>query len=478
MSRIALMTFSDGRRPVYDRQLALCQQAETELEKALAARGHEVARSGSVIGSPETAVAEARRLAAGAPALAIFNYPVWAFPHLTVLAAQEFRCPRLLLCEVEAKEPGMVGFLAAAGALEQTGTPCVRAYGDLGSGETLDMIEVQIRAAEALASLRGATFGRIGGRPLGMYTARADADQWLTLFGVDVEEVDQLELVDRAGRQSESEVRRHRDWLTSHVGKVHYDDQRLTPALLDRQVRLYLAMRTIVADYGLSFSGIKGQPELTDHYATTDIAEALLNDPYDADGPKPIHVCATEADMDGALTMKLLNAISGTPALLADLRRYDPKLGIWDLCNSGQHPTWFAARADDPGENLRHVQLYPAAFYFPAGGASVHHIAASGKFTFARLSRQRGSYRMQVIGGSFETFDQETNSRLIEATTPEWPHAFARFECTPEEILSRYGANHIHAVAGDFIAELRLLCRHLGIRFDGFGGLGDVDEHP
>ena len=53
-----------------------------------------------------------------------------------------------------------------------------------------------------------------------------------------------------------------------------------------------------------------------------------------------------------------------------------PTADVWDLCNSGQHATWFAARSDDPAENLRHVHLYPEDFYFPAGGASVHHLAA------------------------------------------------------------------------------------------------------
>src|SRR3712207_7175000 len=42
-------------------------------------------------------------------------------------------------------------------------------------------------------------------------------------------------------------------------------------------------------------------------------AEAFLNDPYDWDGPKEPHVCATEADMDAALTMQLLKGLSDTP---------------------------------------------------------------------------------------------------------------------------------------------------------------------
>ena len=89
--------------------------------------------------------------------------------------------------------------------------------------------------------------------------------------------------------------------------------------------------------------------------------------------------------------------------------------------------------------------------------------------TFARFSRRDGRYRLQAFRGALEQFDAATNERLMQATTFEWPHAFARFEATADEFLGRYGANHIHAVPGDHIEELRIACRLLGIDFDGFG---------
>jgi L-fucose isomerase len=157
-----------------------------------------------------------------------------------------------------------------------------------------------------------------------------------------------------------------------------------------------------------------------------DITEAFLNDPYDWEGPKQPHVCATESDMDGALTMQLLKGLTGTPVLFADVRHYHADRDIWDLCNSGQHATWYAARSDDPAENLRSVNFYPEIFYFPAGGASVSFFAAPGQATF-------------------------------------------RLEVEADEFLSEFGANHIHAVPGDHVAELRAVCRLLGIEWAGLG---------
>jgi L-fucose isomerase len=317
--------------------------------------------------------------------------------------------------------------------------------------------------------LRGRTFGRIGGRPMGMYTAVANPDRWIKQFGVDVEEIDQWELVRRSDLVDARRVTHARTWLETHAAGVHYDGERLTPERLERQIRSYYAMRELIDEWNLDFCGIKAQPELTDHFCTMDITEAFLNDPYDWDGPKETVVCSTEADMDAALTMQILKHLSGTPVLFADVRHYHADLGIWDLCNSGQHATWFSARSDDPLENMSRVHLYPEEFYFPAGGASVHHLAEPGEFTFARLTRLDDRYRMHVLHGAFETFDEATNERLMQASTYVWPHAFARFDAEHDEVLKRYGSNHIHAIPGDHVAELRNVCRLLDVDYDGFG---------
>ena len=298
---------------------------------------------------------------------------------------------------------------------------------------------------------------------MGMYTATAGTDTWMAQFGIDVEEVDQLELVRRAEEADPAEARRGRLWLEENCRAVHYDGQLLTPELLERQLQMYIAMTDLIRDLHLDFTGIKGQPELTTHFATADVAEALLNDPYDWNGPKAPHVCATEADMDGALTMQLLQSLSDTPVLFADVRHYHQERGIWDLCNSGQHATWLAARSSDPAENLGQVELFPAQFYFPAGGASVYHVAAPGRFTFARLTHAGGRYRMHLLGGSAESFGDEENEALAEQTTRTWPHMFARLDPTPEAFLETYASNHIHAVPGDRRAELRGVCALLDI---------------
>jgi L-fucose isomerase len=458
---------SDGRDFVARDVAGFVADAAARLAAALRAEGHEVVPAQEIVWTNEIATTQARQVAAAHPDLTVFYYPVWAFPHFSMLAAAETAGPLLLMANIDPVYPGMVGMLAAGGALDQIGRGHMRAWGDIDQPGVRAQLLVHVRAARSVHALRGATFGRFGGRPMGMYTAVANTDQWMSTFGVDVEEIDQWEIVRRAGKVAASRAKAGVAWLERHAAGVHYDGRRLTPELLERQVRSYHAVRELIDEWHLDFSGIKGQPELTTHFATMDVTEAFLNDPYDWEGPKETHVTATEADMDGALTMQLLKGLSATPVLFADVRHYHADADVWDLCNSGQHATWFAARSYDPAENLSRVHLYPEVFYFPAGGASVQHLAAPGDATFARLTRANGRYRMQVTRGEFQTFDDATNERMMRASTIEWPHAFAKLEVGAADFLSRFGANHIHAVPGDYVAELKSVCAMLDIDWVG-----------
>lgn len=467
MARIGVINISDGRDYVHRGIADFIRANEDKLVARLRAAGHEVVRGEQAVASNTLATSVARAVGAAGVDLTVLHYCVWAFPHFTMLAAGQLASPLLLLANIDPVQPGMVGMLAAGGALDQIGREHTRLWGDAEDEALIEAIGVQASACAAVAALRGQTFGRIGGRPMGMNTAVANTDQWQRQFGIDVEEIDQWEIVRRAEAAAAGEKAKARKWLEQYA-TVHYDGDKLTPELLERQVGSYLAMRSLIDEWHLDFTGIKGQPELTQYFATMDIAEAFLNDPYDWNGPKEPHVCATEADMDGALTMQLLKHISGTPVLFADVRHYHGDRDIWDLCNSGQHATWFAARSEDPAENLAKVHLYPEVFFFPAGGASVHHVAAPGTMTLARLTRWDGRYRLQLMLGEFENYDEATTEALMKMSTPEWPHAFARLDAPAEVFLSRFGANHIHAVPGDRRAELRAVCRLLDITLDEF----------
>jgi L-fucose/D-arabinose isomerase len=288
-------------------------------------------------------------------------------------------------------------------------------------------------------------------------------------FGVDVDHVDQFELVRRATLElaDGSRVEPALAYLKKTIGRIHWTAPdaafRLTEELLRRQLALYYATLDLVEEFKYDFCGIKGQRELTEHFATADVAEAFLNDPYSPDGrPKPSIVCATEADSDAALTMQIFKHLADTPVLFADVRHYHADLGVWDLCNSGQHATYFAGRSLDPGVNLPRTEFRPQGFYFPAGGAAVYHIAAPGRVTLARLTRHDGRYVLTVVPAELVDFGPR-NHEIAASSQDNWPHAFARFDCPVETFIANFHCNHIHGVYGDWVGELEILCSVLGV---------------
>ena len=92
MSRVGILTFSDGREFVHKgvAEFVVCE-----------AFGAEVLRGSGLITSSRMAVTEARRLAAQRPDLTIYNYPVWAFPHFSMHAAHATVGPLLLFSTID-----------------------------------------------------------------------------------------------------------------------------------------------------------------------------------------------------------------------------------------------------------------------------------------------------------------------------------------------------------------------------------------
>ena len=463
-TKVGILTFSDGRKYIHDTLIGLNQNYQARLAEALEATGEvEVVVGEEIIWTPESAKRESLRLARAGVEMTIFNYAIWAFPNLSAICTNFTPGPYLLLCNLHPSEPGMVAMLSAAGTMDQLGKTYTRVWGDIREEAILNKVMQYIRAAGALAHLRGETYGLFGGRPLGMYTAVANLDQWQTIFGVDVEHVEQYDLVRYAEKVDEGRVEKALKWLESTVGEIKYNGKALTPEKLKKQIRSYHAARQIIEEKQLDFVGFKAHGDLTDYFVTMDVCEAFLNDPYDWEGAHDPIVAATEADMDGALTMQILHHISGQTTLFADIRHYDDDDKVWYFANSGTHATYFASRSMDPAENLKKVTFYPEIPDYPAGGASVQYFAGPGPMTMARLARKKGQYWLAIVPCEFVEFGKEKNNAKASTTDIEWPHAFARLEVSPDEFLSTYPCNHIHGITGDWVNELVNLAEILGI---------------
>jgi len=409
----------------------------------------------------------------------ILCFNVWNFPFLVwpLVNTVGLEAPILSLSNNNGRFPGNVGLLATDGALRQAGVRTHRIVGDPGDPDTRRAVRTWIRAAQALTLIRTEVYGLYGGHSMGMETGFFHLVPTIKSLGTTAYQIDQLWVVERMKQVDGAEVRAGREWLESLLGdRLRYDGGMLTPERLETQLRLYLAVSELNRENGFAYCGIKGQRELTEHVCTADVAEMLLNDPYDWRGPKEPTVCATEADADGAITMQLLKYISGgLPSLFMDVRLYHPELDVWDLCNSGQHASWYATRSNDPAANFERITFHPAlSLYFKAGGASVEFDAAPGPLTFARLGIWDDRPYLVIIRGEAVDLPAEQRRELNAQTDPTWPHVHARFACSYEEMIRIFPCNHVHATPGDQVAPLVQLAEMCGVTPLV---LGDGDDH-
>ena len=473
---IGLVMLNDERKHVYEKNnpenmTVLKQWAEIISANInnLDGSSPEVVCGSEIITSIRTAQRVGKELCRAGCKQIIMCYNVWDFPFLVWPFIQSIGTdiPILSLSNNNGRFPGNVGLLATDGALRQAGIRTHRIVGDIDDPKVHQQVFDWIRASQALTTIRNEVYGCYGGHSMGMETGYFHLVPTIKTFGVTTRQIDQLWLVQQMKRIDERQVVAGFNWFTGLLGdRIRYDGKMLTPETLKTQIRLYLAIREVNDEKGFDFCGLKGQRELTEYVCLGDVAEMLLNDPYDWRGKRESTVCATEADAYAAVTMQLLKYISGgLPTLFMDVRLYHPDKDIWDFCNSGNHASYYASQSMDPKDNFRKITFHPALeFYFKAGGASVEFDAASGGFTFARLGLWDDKPYMVIIPGESVELPAEERRQLNEQTNPTWPHVHARLDCTYDEFLNVFPCNHIIGISGDRVRCLVYLCEIAGIR--------------
>lgn len=474
--RVGLLTIGDGRDFLKEALDPINDRFQNKVKNALEGQGFEIISADKVIDSNKLAVEYGKMMRAVDVDAVVINYCVWAWPSYARMAVQFCPQPVIMFSNYFEEKPGLVGMLAGAGSLDQADFPYLKLYGDIDDNAILEKLKSYIQGISAYTRLKGMSYVSIGGRSINIDTTVSDPALWMKKFGIDVDSVDQMELVRRAEiiqKEKPEMIANAIAYLEEHTKGFKWLDPKpgssfsLTRESVIKAVSLYYGMIDLIEEFDYDFCGIKGQRELTEHYVTSDIAEAFLNDYYAPDGtPHDPVICATEADMDAALTMKIFNLISDQPALFADIRNYYKDRDFWDLCNSGAHATYFAGASKDPAVNLANVEFRPEGDYYTAGGPSVYHIAKPGFVTLARLTRKDiTKYRMVVMTGEFFSMGAEQDEEYACKCQDNWPHAFVKMNHSIEEFIKEVNCNHIHGTYGNHVEALRTFCMAADIEF-------------
>jgi L-fucose isomerase len=454
---------AQGGQDLADAEMLL-GRARTSLENM----GAEVVDPGEPTSLRPQAVLHGRMLRERRAQALVLYIGHWTHAHTALAAATAAEVPVVVWSVLRPGGTNLTGVGAVRGALDEAGIPNSLVMGPFDDPRTLAELDGKVRAASSVRRLRGQLFGLMGQRSMGMVTGTIDPSGWYRQFGVDVDDWDMLETVERARAipDDSPEVVRHADWVRQEFGGVT-----VTPASLQASIKLYLVSRKIVQERGYDFVAVKCLPYMPEIYTTFCFAIAMLNDDRDADGAKERVPCACESDANGALTMQVLHLLSGEPVNFADLFELDPATRVATIANCGSQSTQLA-----PGpRDVRWVPNEMIQFRWVHHGMSPQYIGRPGRVTIARLSRIKGDYVMLITGG--EALDVP-RQELEGMFAPFCPRTFVRLDCDPEDLLQNMRSNHVCSVYGDYRAHLAEFCRLAGIQPILLRAPLDREAHP
>ena len=420
----------------------------------------------------------------------------WAFPQLSVLSLlSQFpeETPLNITCGNSAPKPGVVFAHATNGALAQSGRLChlnVGSWPDTGanpkmSNETAKALIDWCFAAVARVGLRGRRVVVFGHDSMGMETALAQVIPTRRTFGLEITRLDMKLVADMIEKKaySVSELSALRHWIDKHMGKRLKLTGNNDGFRFNKSLALYLVVRDLLRGLNAVGGGFMSQLEWGSDLRglplpVPDVMESLLNTSFDHEGPKTVMPFATEADVQGLLTMLFFTWLSGgNPPLFMDFRKvWEPaeiralakkvgaakpkgkclwwEKGVVDGNNSGSASfDWAAKPGTKAAKVMAKVSMPPAdAHYFPGGGNSVTFISPGGLEGIAgRIAFHGPSNRFSLIWDEASTVDLPAKlARAVSrASDPTWPHTFVVPKYASMTEYKQYApANHLHMTWG------------------------------
>jgi len=426
----------------------------------------------------------------------------WAFPQLTTISLlQQFSkdTPLNITCGNSGPKPGVVYAHALAGAISQYGKMVhinVGNWPDIGmnpqmSDSTASALIDWCYAALTIKALKGRRVMIFGHDSMGMETALAHILSTRNLLGIEVTRLDMKLLADMLtkGAYNNKELAELRAWIDQHLGKRLELHNEADSQRFDQSLAMYLINRDLLSDLNAVGGGfmsqlewgsdLRGQP-----LPVADVMESIFNSTFDHNGSKTPLPYATEADVQGLLTMLFFTWLSGgNPPLFMDFRKvwegweimalakkigvtvheHDPyiKKGLVDGNNSGSASLNWAAK---PGASLQEIMAeiaMPLADekYFPGGGNSVTFISPAGIEGIAgrmAYSAQNGKFSLVWDEAITTNMPAKLALAMCNLTSPTWPHTFVIPKYASMVEYKHYApANHFHMTWNLPVARLQ-----------------------
>ncbi|HOJ40716.1 MAG TPA: hypothetical protein PK644_09685, partial [bacterium] len=389
-------------------------------------------------------------------------------------------------------KPGVVYTQACSGAIAQYGRLMhinVGNWPDTGeeppmSQATAESLIDWCQAALTYQALKGRRVVIFGHDSMGMETALAHVIPTRHTFGLEITRLDMKLLSDMLSKKAydAKELKELRAWIDALAGdrlelRNEADGERFNLSLA-----MYLVVRDLMKELNAVGGGFMSQLEWGSDrrgipLPVADVMESLFNSTFDHRGRKAPLPYATEADVQGLLTMLFFTYLTaGNPPLFMDFRKvWEPweikalaeKIGvslkgteIWekkgfvDGDNSGSASFDWAALPGSSVEEIMKRVSFPLADegYFPGLGNSVTFISPGGLHGIAgRLAYSSLTRAFSLIWDEAQSVDlpEKLAQAVCQTSTATWPHTFVvpRF-ASMGEYKHYTPANHFHMVWG------------------------------
>ncbi len=314
-----------------------------------------------------------------------------------------------------------VGGLVLHGGLLEIGVPHKFVYESVEEPDAVNRIVSYARASHLKNLLNMSTVGIFGGRGMGQTCGVADPSQWMRMFGVDIDSRDTTELKQAAEKISASELDDLQPRLKQLFGKE--PDRN---AVTERSMRLYLALKKVVAKEKFDFYTIQSFPGIAGDYSATCFAQSMMLE----DGVGT----STLGDFNTALSVFLLTKLSKERVYYGDLQHIDKKTKEIKIIGDGACPPSLAGKLGPAGFSEHGIPTEGEA-----GGLSVKLICKVGEGILVRLGRVKGEFQMVIARASiFEPPPNQIEKRLNECGIPFWPHGFVTAHCNIEVLLQHW----------------------------------------
>lgn len=427
----------------------------------------------------------------------------WAFPQLTGISLlQKFPAdtPINITCGNSGPKPGVVYSHALNGAIAQYGrlsTLNVGNWSDTGanpkmSEQTAKWLIDWCYAAVTAVGLRGRRVVIFGHDSMGMETALAHILPTRNTFGIEITRLDMKLLADmlQKGAYDKKELKSLRGWIDRYVGDRLELRNGEDSARFNMSLAMYLIVRDIMAELNAVGGGFMSQLEWGSDkrglpLPVADTMESLFNCTFDHKGRKAPLPYATEADVQGLLTMLFMTYLSGgNPPLFMDFRKVWEAWEIKELAeklglkNLDKKADWFIKGLVDgdnsgsaafdwasiPGSAVKDIMAgvsMPLADqdYFPGGGNSVTFTSPGGIEGIAgRLAYCGTNGKFSLIWDQARTTEMpaELSKAMCNLTNPTWPHTFVVPKYASMVEYKQYPpANHLHMTWNLPVARLQ-----------------------